>query len=224
MNKELIVTLLRKNIHELDQLTSGFDEMDRIPSSILLLAKEKMADITVYLEQLNAPASPVEKDMIADIKPVEKIPPIVTVTVETEKPKVEPTTSGIEKAENKDLQVSGNKDIRILPQPDEQPTEKPTVARNEAFTQPDNSFNAAIGSTKIDDVRQVLSIGDRFRFQRELFNGNGEEMSSVLNRINQLQTVEEAHAYLQSKYNWDNDDLNVVEFYQLIYRRFQNQQ
>jgi|GEM_PF-5276042 len=91
MNKELIVTLLRKNIHELDQLTSGFDEMDRIPSSILLLAKEKMADITVYLEQLNAPASPVEKDMIADIKPVEKIPPIVTVTVETEKPKVEPT-------------------------------------------------------------------------------------------------------------------------------------
>jgi len=70
----------------------------------------------------------------------------------------------------------------------------------------------------------VLSIGDRFRFQRELFNGNGEEMSSVLNRINQLQTVEEAHAYLQSKYNWDNDDLNVVEFYQLIYRRFQNQQ
>ena len=62
-------------------------------------------------------------------------------------------------------------------------------SRNDSLGNSDNEgLNAAIGNKKIDDIRQAISLGDRFRFQRELFNNNGEEMNKTLSYINMLAT------------------------------------
>lgn len=53
MNRKLIVTLLRKDIQELDMITEGFMEMNEYPTSIIQLAKRKIEDIQVYIEQLS---------------------------------------------------------------------------------------------------------------------------------------------------------------------------
>lgn len=97
---------------------------------------------------------------------------------------------------------------------------QPTVSRNETLAKGDNSLSASIANKKITDIKQAISIGDRFRFQRELFKGNGEEMNRTLNYINQLATFDEASSFLMSKYGWDKANESVEAFLQIVRRRF----
>ena len=96
----------------------------------------------------------------------------------------------------------------------------PTVSRNEAHQKADNSLSATLANKKVDDIKQAISIGDRFRFQRELFRGNGEEMNKTLTYLNQLATLKEAQAFLQSKYNWAADSDAAEDFYQILKRKY----
>jgi hypothetical protein len=101
--------------------------------------------------------------------------------------------------------------------------EKSTAAilsRNELLSKTDNSLGSVLANKKIDDIKQAISIGDRFRFQRELFKGNGEDMNKTLNYINQLATLDEVQSFLQSKYKWSPDNEAVEDFYQIVRRRF----
>ena len=52
MNRELLVTLIRKNIDELIMLTEGFMEMETYPAAIINLANNKTDDIWSYINQL----------------------------------------------------------------------------------------------------------------------------------------------------------------------------
>lgn len=96
-----------------------------------------------------------------------------------------------------------------------------SVSRNDAHAKPQNGgMHAAMSGKKVDDIRQAISLGDRFRFQRELFRNNGEEMNKMLGYINQLATYEEVISFLQSKYGWPADNVTADDFYQIIKRKF----
>lgn len=96
-----------------------------------------------------------------------------------------------------------------------------TITRNELHAKNDgNGFNNTIGYKKIEDIRQAISLGDRFRFQRELFRNNGEEMNKMLNYINLLASYDEIVSFLQSKYSWPEDHPAANDFYQIIKRKF----
>jgi len=95
-----------------------------------------------------------------------------------------------------------------------------TVSRNEKLSHADNSLSASLANKKITDIKQAISIGDRFRFQRELFKSNGEDMNKTLSYINQLATLNEAMSFLKSKYGWDETNEAVEDFYQIVKRKF----
>jgi len=92
--------------------------------------------------------------------------------------------------------------------------------RNQILATPDNSISSTLANKKISDIKQAISIGERFRFQRELFRGNGEDMNKTLTYINQLATLDEVMAFLQSKYNWAEDNETAAIFFQIVKRRF----
>ena len=73
---------------------------------------------------------------------------------------------------------------------------------------------------KITDIKQSISLGERFRFQRDLFKSNGEDMNKTIKYLNQLSTLNEAISFLEKKYQWDADDESAVDFYQIVKRRF----
>jgi hypothetical protein len=77
-----------------------------------------------------------------------------------------------------------------------------------------------LANTKINDIKQAIGIGDRFRFQRELFRGNGEDMNKTLTYLNLLATLEEALSFLKSKYGWTSDNETAEDFYQIVRRLF----
>lgn len=94
------------------------------------------------------------------------------------------------------------------------------TSRNDVMINSQNSISASIANKKITDIKQALSIGDRFRFQRELFKSNGEDMNRTLTYLNLLATQSEAMAFLQSKYGWDETSEAAIDFYQLVKRKF----
>lgn len=95
-----------------------------------------------------------------------------------------------------------------------------TPSRHEALYKSDNSLGNTLGNKKVDDIKQAISIGDRFRFQRELFANNGEDMNRILNYINQLATFDEAVDFLKAKYKWKNDNETANDFLNVVKRKF----
>lgn len=95
-----------------------------------------------------------------------------------------------------------------------------SVTRNELLSRTENTISSVLANKKISDIKQGINIGDRFRFQRELFRGNGEDMNKTLSYINQLATLDEALSFLRSKYGWATDNETAEDFYQIVKRRF----
>ena len=74
--------------------------------------------------------------------------------------------------------------------------------------------------TTVEDIRQAISLGDRFLFQRELFAGNGELMQKTLDELNALGSLEEAMDYVADNFEWDSDSTAVQLFENVLKRRF----
>ena len=74
--------------------------------------------------------------------------------------------------------------------------------------------------TTVEDIRQAISLGDRFLFQRELFAGNGELMQKTLDEINGLGSLNEAMDYVLDNFDWDKESTAVQLFENVLKRRF----
>jgi len=317
MNRKLLVTLIHKNIQELDMITQGFMEMTEFPMPIILLAQRKTEDIQLYIKELSTlntesakeeitlteikeqssltvekEIEPAEIENLVELTPtIEPIKELVSEEKEEEEEEEEEEQEEqdallteeeeaieeiaiVEEEEEEDaheleleeqeslfensvetIMVTENETIEpqieepVIEEPEiEEPetkeqkeikpeVEKPMIeevrktilgertatathTRNELLATKDNTISSTLANKKITDIKQALSIGDRFRFQRELFRGNGEDMNKTLSYINQLATLEEVLSFLRSKYSWNNDNEAAEDFYQLIGRKF----
>lgn len=81
------------------------------------------------------------------------------------------------------------------------------------------SPKAAIYGKPVDDIRQAISLGDRFLYQRELFGQNAELMQKTLTELNELGSFEEAVDYI-SQFNWDQESSTYQQFLVTLHRRF----
>ena len=98
----------------------------------------------------------------------------------------------------------------------EQPQPQPTPSHTATIqSQQTTLFGAAV-----EDIRQAISLGDRFLFQRELFAGNGELMQKTLDELNALGSLEEAMDYVADNFEWESDSTAVQLFENVLKRRF----
>ena len=264
MNRKLIVTLLRKDIQELDMITEGFMEMNEYPKAIVNLAQRKISDIQSYIQQLQELKNEVETAVLQEktqpetvivetvVEIIEKEPEKESVIeIETTQETVEVTESvetveyNVTEEVNEQTVISESVDIPENYEVKEvtevisstitetkttvEDTKKMILAekmsshipsRNDSLSKADNSISSTLANKKIEDIKQAISIGERFRFQRELFRGNGEDMNKTLTYINQLATLGEVQSFLQSKYGWESGNETAEDFYQIVRRRF----
>ena len=95
------------------------------------------------------------------------------------------------------------------------PSAKPTQPAKGA--QP---LQTSLFGTAVEDIRQAISLGDRFLFQRELFAGNGELMQKTLDELNSLGSLSEAMDYVLDNFEWDKESTAVQLFENVLKRRF----
>lgn len=308
MSKEMIVTLLRKDIAELSQLTDGFEQLEIFPPVLLRLAESKAVAVLENIKALSELPVKVEVPVVEEkhvaFDPVVTILPekkeeesietndkgCVMETVETMKEKdemqdivpceenviVEPETEfvrdmdvpqkeddfNVEKergteaeVEQVDVSPSCENDAVIMEENveiTEQRPQEPVVAIEKDLTattetsdivEKENALeeekeeenvqtvladaakesftrNDSITNKKIDDIKQAISLGDRFLFQRELFNNNGELMMKTIAYLNGIATMDEALQYINKKFDWDFENPTVERFIQILNRRY----
>ena len=129
--------------------------------------------------------------------------------IEEEEPAAEPVVELIVEPTPQPVQSTDNL------APSDTPSAKPTQPTKGAQPLQTSLFGTAVG-----DIRQAISLGDRFLFQRELFAGNGELMQKTLDEINALGSLNEAMDYVLNNFEWDKESTAVQLFENVLKRRF----
>ena len=164
-----------------------------IPEELVEEPQEEFAEEPQEESEQPEPLEPLESlEIIEEEEPVAE--PVPEPVVE---PIVEPAPQPEVKAEPV-----------VEPAPAPQPAPRP-------MPQQTSLFGAAV-----EDIRQAISLGDRFLFQRELFAGNGELMQKTLDELNALGSLEEAMDYVADNFEWDSDSTAVQLFENVLKRRF----
>ena len=78
-----------------------------------------------------------------------------------------------------------------------------------------------LAAQRYADLSHAMSLNDRFRYQRELFQNNREALAQLLAALDTMEAWEEAEDYLRS-YQWDEELPVVQEFYAMIEQHFNN--
>ena len=146
-----------------------------------------------------------EPEPLETLEPLELLDPLEPL--EAEEPVVEPVT----------VTAPAPQPVRSTDNlaPSDTPSAKPTQPAKGA--QP---LQTSLFGTAVEDIRQAISLGDRFLFQRELFAGNGELMQKTLDEINSLNSLSEAMDYVLDNFEWDKESTAVQLFENVLKRRF----
>ena len=99
------------------------------------------------------------------------------------------------------------------------PVVEPVTSEPAPAPRPTPTQTSLFGAA-VEDIRQAISLGDRFLFQRELFAGNGELMQKTLDELNVLGSLEEAMDYVSDNFEWDKESTAVQLFENVLKRRF----
>ncbi len=248
MNKEVLLALIDKDIKELAILNKGFAENDIVSATILGLAKAKVENILTGLVQLGemqyVPQPVVEAKQeespvfpVVDETPYMVVPePEMAIELELD-PEIE-TVIEPEILPVPEPELPEPAPVEPAPMPEAEPVvelkqeedqAKHSLAEvlntnghslnDELVQKSEPSLANILSNSKVEDLRQALSLAERFRFQRELFNGNGEKMNTTLSLLNAMKTEEEAVAYL-STLGWSEEGGCAGEFKQLVHRKF----
>ncbi len=164
---------------------------------------EKIVEKVVEVEK------PVEviKEVIKEVMVEKPVEPVIPAEPEPVEEPVIPETP----AEPEPV-----KEPVIPEEPVKEPEPKPAP---ELFDEPQAS-KAVLYGKPVDDIRQAISLGDRFLYQRELFGQNAELMQRTLTDLNALRSFDEAVSYIMTHFQWDADSSTYQQFIVTLHRRF----
>ncbi len=182
-----------------------------------------MTELIKYFESLEARIAEYEK-RIAALEEAQQTNEAVIASMEAEieelksRPLPEPQVveKVVEKIVEKPVEIPVSRDIEISKEPEP----APAIAEPASVVEEQVSPKAAVYGKPVDDIRQAISLGDRFLYQRELFGQNAELMQRTLTEINELKSFDEAMTYIGSRFQWDTESNSYQQFIVSLHRRF----
>lgn len=122
--------------------------------------------------------------------------------------------------------TSGRTVMREIPKPENPVHEKLVVG--ESF-QKERSLNDVMSETKsgeskltngpITSLRAAIGLNDRFFFIREIFENNTEKYNMIIDKLDKLETIQQAVEYLKANLSLQKNDTSL-KFVDLLKRRF----
>ncbi len=104
--------------------------------------------------------------------------------------------------------------------------ETPSYPKEEQDTRGDVRFLADTISkrmfegTGLGDLKKVISLNDRFLFQRELFGGDAKKLDDTLNQLKTCSSLSDAMNFLNENFNWNWEDEPAILFREILEKRF----
>ena len=87
----------------------------------------------------------------------------------------------------------------------------------------EEQLETRVNAKKVDDLRTIININDKFSFMSELFHNNMKAYNDFILRLNSYTSREEALAYVAevaAQYMWHENSLVVKSFYKVFDRKF----
>ncbi|MDR1543371.1 MAG: hypothetical protein LBS50_02970 [Prevotellaceae bacterium] len=231
MNKELLITLIDRDIADLKMLTKGFSAMDNLPEAIIELAVSKAQNIVDCLQKLPLYVEKTEKIAEQIIKKQEK-KEIILVEPAVEEPpaqdggqqpffeeKIEKKEPDIEEKPVKTVVVE-EKPVKTVVVEPKKVKEKPVKIIADKHEKTEVKLEEKPAPIVADQSKASFSIADRFRFSRELFNGNVEQYLFAVSKFNEMETLNEAKNYIEKNMKWDLENPVVQEFIGILERKY----
>lgn len=230
MNKELLIALMQKDLSELNVMLDGVAEWEHVPTAISRLALSKAENIVASLKELSSALSQQNREnegklsedslLIDRYSNSKQEDSTLEISVSDDEQSCEVAEKEYSVPENNEVVSEYNEEqeknlvATVADMVDVQPS------LNEIQQREVSVADSVMDKNKVTDLIQSISLGDRFRFQRELFSNNGEEMMQVFHDLNAMKSLDEAHIYLQKNFRWDKDNESVKDFYALLNRKF----
>lgn len=70
------------------------------------------------------------------------------------------------------------------------------------------------------ELSKGLTLNDTFRFSRELFNGDKDEMNRALQEVSKMNSLADVTSYLSSQIEWNEENDTVKDFIELLKKYF----
>ena len=208
-------------IRDLDEAREIIDDLKKIPGVPVLqveLAKSKCktaGEVIALLKTLHIRFTPEEKIEQVTTEPVKKIIP-VSKSVSSQKPETIFQPAVIKK--------------KIPYQPAKESSEPAIIADN--FSQPSGSLNDQIANGKTDEylsdilikkpissLPEAIGLNDRFLFIREIFNNNKDAYSQAIQRLDNVENLDDAKAIIISFTGEDTENEAVTQLLDLVKRK-----
>lgn len=81
------------------------------------------------------------------------------------------------------------------------------------------SMDSKIAHSPITSLKAAIGLNDRFLFIREIFNNNSAKYNEVIDRLDQMDQIQEAVEYLRANLNMQKNEASM-KFVDLLKRRF----
>ena len=107
-------------------------------------------------------------------------------------------------------------EARVL-EPEKQSVEE---EKETGAIKPNRSLQDVLEKQNLSDFRKAFSLNDRFRFRRDLFHGDENQMNQVIADLNQTTSLQEAMDYIQGHLAWDLKDETASDFVKLLEKRY----
>lgn len=216
---------LEKRIATLDKTIEELQKALNAANAALAVQRDLMEELEQRLVEVEArPAMDeepeVEVELLMDDDTEE--PELVTAEVAEEEPVQETPAEAVEEPQEQLQPEPATQPEPVVAEPaQEEPKVEPApaVAPAEPVHTDAHKANTAYGAP-VTDLKQAISIGDRFLYQRELFGKNGELMQRTIADLNGLNTFDEAMEYIDRHFNWDKEQPSYELFVNALHRRF----
>lgn len=216
---------LEKRIATLDKTIEELQKALNAANAALAVQRDLMEELEQRLVEVEArPAideePEVEVELLMDDDTEE--PELVTAEVAGEEPVQETPAEAVEEPQEQLQPEPATQPEPIAAEPaQEEPKAEPApaLAPAEPVHTDAHKANTAYGAP-VTDLKQAISIGDRFLYQRELFGKNGELMQRTIADLNGLNTFDEAMEYIDRHFNWDKEQPSYELFVNALHRRF----
>ena len=87
----------------------------------------------------------------------------------------------------------------------------------------EEQLETRVNAKKVDDLRTIININDKFSFMSELFHNNMKAYNDFILRLNSYTSREEALAYVAevaAQYMWHENSMVLKSFYKVFDRKF----
>ena len=204
--EELIIAQKQK-LREKDSLGTILPEEDEIGPEPFLVEEEPVHEIH---EEVADPV-PATEPVIAETRPVEAYIPEIKAVVQEEL--FAPAKATLQE------QVTVEKEI-----PAESDPAKPKTLNEILSGGTQSTLNSGSSRIQVKDLKQAISLNDKMRYIKDLFNGYNLAYAEAIDLVNKMPDFKSADEFLQRNYaqknNWAEKQDTADQFYELLNQRF----